>query len=67
MPETKYLPGAGRVEETVEPGVEWIDGQLQPSRPAREAMSTAIDGALELVLSFITVISCGARDAAHPA
>ena len=55
MLEAIYPPGSGRLEETAEPGVKRVDGQLQPSRSAHEAMSTAIDGALGLVLSFIAV------------
>ena len=35
----------------------WVNGQLRPTRTAREAMSTAIDGALKLVLSLIAVSS----------
>lgn len=52
--ETVFPPDSGRPEEAAEPGILWVDGQMQPSRSARAAMSTAIDNALDLVLTFIT-------------
>ncbi len=52
--ETVFPPDSGRPEEAAEPGVLWVDGQMQPSRSAHAAMSAAIHSALELVLAFVT-------------
>ena len=60
--ETVFPPGSGRLEEPAEPGVIRIDGLLQPSRSAREAMSMAVDGALDLVLALIAA-ECADREA----
>ena len=51
--ETVFPPESGHLEAQAEPGVEWVDGQLQPSRSASEAMSSAVDGALEMVLALV--------------